>query len=416
MLLPAVAASRLVLVLVPFQLSAARRISSLKVPWKRDPALDAAIARDRRFLQASRLVREVLLSPGRRLLFRYLTKRRERIKLPVHVPTFLRHYPTLLAVSAPPEPVASPSPHLLAFLDFASRLYELHAPLLASRLAKLLMISSTRALPVTKIAAAKRYFGLPDDFLASLVPRYPGLFRLVGDPGPDASGNAFLELVAWDDELAKSVIEAKADKEADVVGIRPRPNFTVKLPKGFYLKKEMREWVRDWLELPYISPYADASGLHPASPEAEKRSIGVLHEVLSLTVERRMAVPIIGKFCDEYKLPNAFANAFTRHPGIFYVSLKGGIKTAVLREAYDENGELIDRDPMLELKERFVAIMEEGHKQYLEDLKRKREALQKDREDAGRQDAKAEIEDQVEEEWLSEASEGDDDTDDAYRQ
>uniref|UniRef100_A0A804M8F2 PORR domain-containing protein n=1 Tax=Zea mays TaxID=4577 RepID=A0A804M8F2_MAIZE len=355
MLLPAVAASRLVL--VPFRLSAARRISSLKVPWKRDPALDAAIARDRRFLQASRLVREVLLSPGRRLLFRYLTKRRERIKLPVHVPTFLKRYPTLLAVSAPPEPVASPSPHLLAFLDFASRLYELHAPLLASRLAKLLMISSTRALPVTKIAAAKRYFG-----------------------------------------------------------IRPRPNFTVKLPKGFYLKKEMREWVRDWLELPYISPYADASGLHPASPEAEKRSIGVLHEVLSLTVERRMAVPIIGKFCDEYRLPNAFANAFTRHPGIFYVSLKGGIKTAVLREAYDENGELIDRDPMLELKERFVAIMEEGHKQYLEDLKRKREALQKDREDAGRQDAKAEIEDRVEEEWHSEASEGDDDTDDAYRQ
>ena len=85
-----------------------------------------------------------------------------------------------------------------------------------------------------------------------------------------------------------------------------------------------------------------------------------------------MAVPIIGKFCAEYRLPNEFANAFTRHPGIFYVSLKGGIKTAVLREAYDQNGVLVDRDPMLELKERFVAIMEEGHKQYLEDLNRKR--------------------------------------------
>ncbi|CAD6259111.1 unnamed protein product [Miscanthus lutarioriparius] len=193
------------------------------------------------------------------------------LKLPVRVPTFLRRYPTLLAVSAPPEPVASPSPHLLAFPDFASRLYELHAPLLASRLAKLIMISSTRALPVTKIDAPKRDFGIPDDFLVSLVPRYPGLFRLVGDPGPDASGNAFLELVAWDDRLAKSMIEGQADKEADVVGIRPRPNFTVKLPKGFYLKKKMREWVRDWLELPYISSYADASGLHPASPEAEKR-------------------------------------------------------------------------------------------------------------------------------------------------
>lgn len=269
------------------------------------------------------------------------------------------------------------------------------------------MISSTRALPVAKIAAAKRDFGLPDDFLASLVPRYPNLFRLVGDPGPDASGNAFLELVSWDDRLAKSVIELRADREADAVGIRPRPNFTVKLPKGFYLKKEMREWVRDWLELPYVSPYADTSGLHPASPEAEKRLIGVLHEVLSLSVERRMAVPIIGKFCDEFKLSNAFSNAFTRHPGIFYVSLKGGIKTAVLREAYDENGELVDRDPMIELKEMFVAIMDEGHREYLEELRRKREELQKQRLDAAQRGAKisTDVEDEIEEEEEMEWSE-----------
>lgn len=250
------------------------------------------------------------------------------------------------------------------------------------------MMSSTRALPVAKIAAAKRVFGLPDDFLVSLVPRHPDLFRLVGDPGPDASGDAFLELASWDDRLAKSAIELRADREADVVGIRPRPNFTVKLPKGFYLKKEMREWMRDWLELPYVSPYADTFGLHPASPEAEKRLIGVLHEVLSLSVERRMALPIIGKFCDEFRLSNAFSNAFTRHPGIFYVSLKGGIKTVILREAYDENGELVDRDPMIELKERFVAIMDEGHKKYLEELRRRNEVLQKERANAIHRGAK----------------------------
>ncbi|XP_037486249.1 protein WHAT'S THIS FACTOR 1, chloroplastic-like [Triticum dicoccoides] len=365
-----------------------RRISSLKVPWRRDAALDASIDRDRRFHQASRLVREVLLSPGRRLLLRYLSKRRQRIRLPVHVATFLRRYPTLLSVSPPPDPVASPSPQLASFLEFASRLQATHSPLLASRLAKLLMMSCTHALPVAKIAAAKRVFGLPDDFLVSLVPRHPDLFRLVGDPGPDASGDAFLELASWDDRLAKSAIELRADREADVVGIRPRPNFTVKLPKGFYLKKEMRQWLRDWLELPYVSPYADTFGLHPASPEAEKRLIGVLHEVLSLSVERRMAIPIIGKFCDEFRLSNAFSNAFTRHPGLFYVSLKGGIKTVILREAYDENGELVDRDPMIELKERFVAIMDEGHKKYLEELRRRNEMLQKERANAIHRGAK----------------------------
>jgi hypothetical protein len=410
MLLPAAAggAHRLL------PLSPVRRISSLKVPWRRDPALDEAIVRDRRFRLASRLVREVLLSPDRRLLFRYLTKRRERIRLPVRVLTFLRQYPTLLSVSSPPEPVASPSPQLLAFLEFASRLHALHAPHHASRLAKLLMISSTRALPVTKIAAAKRDFGFPDDFLVSLVPKYPHLFRLVGDPGPDGSGNAFIELVLWDEKLAKSVIELRADKEADAIGIRPRPNFTVKLPKGFYLKKEMREWVRDWLELPYVSPYTDALLLEPGSPASEKRLIGVLHEVLSLSVERRMAVPIIGKFCEEYRLSNAFANTFTRHPGIFYVSLKGGIKTAVLREAYDENGELVDRDPLIVLKEKFVAVMDEGHKMYLEKLRRKNENLQKEREATAQKDRRVAVENEEQLEEDTVGSQEDDDTSAGY--
>jgi len=87
-----------------------------------------------------------------------------------------------------------------------------------------------------------------------------------------------------------------------------------------------------------------------------------------------------------------------------------------LREAYDGKGELVDIDPMLELKERFVAIMEEGHKNYLEDLKRKSEALQKEWEIAGHEGVKlaAEMEEQLEEGWHSGSSEGDDDTDDAY--
>jgi hypothetical protein len=117
---------------------------------------------------------------------------------------------------------------------------------------------------------------------------------------------------------------------------------------------------------------------------AEKQLIGVLHEVLSLSVERRMVVPIIGKFCEEYRLSNAFANAFTTHLGIFNVPLKGGIKMAVLREAYDEDGDLVDRDPLIVLKERFVATMDEGHKMYLEELRRKNEKLQKERSLLGR--------------------------------
>ena len=98
MLLRVAAAARCLLVVNPV-----RRIASLKVPWRRDEALDASINRDRRFRLASCLVREVLLSPDRRLLLRYLVKRLQRARLPVHVQTFLRRYPTLLSVSPPPD-------------------------------------------------------------------------------------------------------------------------------------------------------------------------------------------------------------------------------------------------------------------------------------------------------------------------
>ncbi|CAL9208133.1 unnamed protein product, partial [Musa hybrid cultivar] len=364
----------------PWLLGWTASISSLKVAWRKDPLLDAAIDRDKRWRLCSRVVREVLNEPGQTIPLRYLEKRRERLRLPVHVKTFLARYPNLfdlhLAPIKPrqaPVPFLRPSPCLRSFLDLDARLRSLHEPLALAKLCKLLMMSRHRALPAEKLLNAKRDFGLPDDLLCSLVPRHPHLLRLVHATGD----RPFLELVSWEDDYAKSVIERRAEEEARLTGVLMRPNFDVRLPPGFFLRKEMREWTRDWLELPYVSPYADTSGLHPASPEMEKRSVGVLHEVLSLTLLKRMAVPIIGKFSEEFRLSNAFANAFTRHPGIFYVSLKGGIKTAMLREAY-ERGDLVDRDPLLEIKDRFVEILDEGHKVYLERINTKREAMQKD--------------------------------------
>ncbi|CAL1412236.1 unnamed protein product [Linum trigynum] len=79
-------------------------------------------------------------------------------------------------------------------------------------------------------------------------------------------------------KLCKLLMMAKdkrADRESRLSGIRVRPNFNYKLPPGFFLMKEMREWVRDWLELEYVSHYVDAPHLEQSSPEMEKRAVGV---------------------------------------------------------------------------------------------------------------------------------------------
>lgn len=351
--------------------------------WRKDQKLDQAIENDKQYKLCARVVKEVLNEPGQVIPLRYLEKRRERLSLNVKVRTFLNRYPGLFytyydRIKPKSDAVLflRPSDGLRDFLEEERKMYDNNEELLVAKLCKLLMMSKDKVLSVDKLVHVKREFGFPNDFLVKLVPRYPNYFKLVGCPG---EGQSFLELESWNPEFAKSVIQLRAEEEAKLTGIPVRPNFNVKLPPGFFLRKEMREWVRDWLELDYISPYEDVSNLDQSSQEMEKRTVAVFHELLSLSIFKRIPVPILGKFSDEYRFSNAFSSAFTRHSGIFYLSLKGGIKTAMLREAY-RHSELIDRDPLLEIKERFVELLEKGKHEWTEQLRLQREEVKKDME------------------------------------
>lgn len=361
-----------------------RGISSLKVAWRRDSLLDSAIKDDKKYRICSRIVREVVSQPNQCFPVRYLENRREGLGLTsIHFKTFLTRYPTLFEIyndrivkpitpSRPANttnnsqavPFVRPSKCLIKFLNEDRRIRSENQELIVAKLCKILMMSKDKAIKIEKLENVKREFGFPDDFMTSVVPSYPHYFR---------QSSSFLELASWNHDFGKSVIELRSEEEEKLTGIRMRPNFEYNLPSGCFLRMEMREWVRDWLELPYISPYSDTSLLEPGSVEMEKRMVAVLHEFLSLVMLRRAPIPSVGKFKEEYLLSNEFGNAFSRHPGIFYVSLKGGIKTAVLREAY-RDGALVDREPLLEINDKFVEIVEEGHQRWLEQMKIKAEA------------------------------------------
>ncbi|KAL3531364.1 hypothetical protein ACH5RR_010686 [Cinchona calisaya] len=356
-------------------------ISSLKVAWRKDPKLDQAIDNDKQWRLCARVVKEVLNEPGQVIPLRYLEKRRERLRLPIKIQTFLSRNPGLfdtyrdrIRPKSDSVEFIRASNRLRQFLEEERRIYLENEPLIVSKLCKLLMMSKNRVVSADKFVEVKREFGFPNDFLVNLVPKYPEYFRLVGAPG---EGKSYLELVSWNSVYAKSVIELRAEEESRLTGIKIRPSFNWKLPPGFFIKKEMREWVRDWLEIPYISPYDDASRLESASREMEKRNVGVFHELLSLSIYKRIPVPILGKFCEDYRFSNAFKSVFTRHSGIFYMSLKGGIQTAVLREAY-KGEELIDRDPLIEIKDKFVELLAEGHRWRTEQLDLQRKMIEKD--------------------------------------
>ncbi|XP_051118466.1 protein WHAT'S THIS FACTOR 1 homolog, chloroplastic [Andrographis paniculata] len=356
-------------------------ISSLKVVWRKDPKLDQAIENDKQWRLCARVVREVLNEPGQVIRLLHLERRRGRLRLPLRIETFLHRNPGLFdkykdrfKPNSDLVPFLRPSERLRKFLEDEESIYEKNEALLVAKLCKLLMMAKNRVVSADKLLEVKREFGFPNNFLVKLISKYPEYFRLHGAPG---EGKSFLELVYWNAEFSKSVIERRAEEESTSLGIKIRPAFEWKLPRGFFIKKEMREWIRDWMEMPYISPYYDASHLDPASPEMEKRMVGVLHELLSLSVHKRLPVPTVGKFCEEYRFSNAFQSVFTRHSGLFYMSLKGGITTAMLREAY-KGEELVDRDPLLEIKDKFIELLQEGQRQRSEQLRLDRGAIQKD--------------------------------------
>jgi len=123
------------------------------------------------------------------------------------------------------------------------------------------------------------------------------------------------------------------------------------------------ERFREFDEIPYISPYSDPRGLVEGSKEMEKRNVGLVHELLSLTLWKKASIVKLGHFRREFFLPDRLNVLLLKHPGIFYVSNKYKIYTVLLREAY-VGSQLVDKDPLVVVKEKFGELMQEGLHEY----------------------------------------------------
>ncbi|KAK6940851.1 Plant organelle RNA recognition domain [Dillenia turbinata] len=189
-------------------------ISSLKVILRKDCKLDEAIESSEQWRLCARVVKEFLNEPGQAIPFHYLEKRRERLRLNFFVKTFIDRDPSLFEIyldriKPKTEPVlfVRPLNRLNEFLEFEKEVYSNHETLIV---AKLLMMSKYKAISADKLIHVKREFGFPNNFMIDLVPKYPNYFRLGGSLG---EGKSFNELVDWNPQFAKSVIEKRAEEE-----------------------------------------------------------------------------------------------------------------------------------------------------------------------------------------------------------
>ncbi|KAJ6955515.1 protein WHAT'S THIS FACTOR 1 [Populus alba x Populus x berolinensis] len=332
------------------------------VKWRKERPFDNVIDRDKKLKLVMKIRKILVNQPNRTMLLRELGKFRRELGL-----TKKRRFIALLKKFPAVFEIVEEGVYSLQFrlTPEAERLYleELKVrnemeDLLVLKLRKLLMMSMDKRILLEKIAHLKTDFGLPFEFRDTICHRYPQYFRVVATGRGPA-----LELTHWDPELAVSAAEladeenrAKELQEKDLIIDRPLKFNRVKLPKGLQLSKSEMRRVCQFRDIPYISPYSDFSHLRSGSKEKEKHACGVVHEILSLTVEKRILVDHLTHFREEFRFSQQLRGMLIRHPDLFYVSLKGDRDSVFLREAYCDS-HLVEKDRLLLIKEKLRSLV-----------------------------------------------------------
>ncbi|PIA49072.1 hypothetical protein AQUCO_01300132v1 [Aquilegia coerulea] len=332
------------------------------VKRRKELPFDNVIQRDKKLKLVMKIRRILVSHPDRTMSLRELGKFRRELGL-----TRKRRFIALLKRFPAVFEIVEEGVYSLKFklTPEAERLYmeELKLrsemeDLVVMKLRKLLMMSLEKRIHLEKITHLMHDLGLPQDFRDTICHRYPQYFKVIStERGPA------LELTHWDPELAVSAAEiseeenqARETEERNLIIDRPPKFNRVKLPKGLNLSKGEMRRIMKFREIPYISPYADFSGLRAGTNEKERHACGVVHEILSLTIEKRTLVDHLTHFRDEFRFSQQLRGMLIRHPDMFYVSLKGERDSVFLREAYRDS-QLIDKDRLLIIKERFRALV-----------------------------------------------------------
>ncbi|MCO5608309.1 hypothetical protein L7F22_062515 [Adiantum nelumboides] len=340
-----------------------------KVKIKKDRPLDGVAAKVKE-LHPVIVIRDLILKfPKKAIPFRLITMKRRDLGLKMSddkVEHLMKRYPNAFEFFIHPDdkqPWCKLTPHFIDLLKEEKRIHMQQEPFVVEKLRKLLMLAKNRKIPIEKLLAAARYFGFPDDFPVSVIPKYPQYFRVLD---PQRTYRA-LELVEWDESLAITKLEKKAKLTALEKGLgeietrgKPLP-FKLKYSAGMQIKKKVLQKIDRWQKLPYICPYQQVDWVKEDPVLVERKVAALLHEVLSLTVEKKILIQVIGDFKEEFNLPDRVARAFNRFPGIFYISVKGSVHTVFLREAYNKR-HLVDEHthPLVRLKWKYHKMIQDG--------------------------------------------------------
>ncbi|CAE6076669.1 unnamed protein product [Arabidopsis arenosa] len=343
-------------------------MTKVRLKWVKNKNLDHVIDYETDLKAACILKDAIKRSPTGFLTAKSVADWQKLLGLTVPVLRFLRRYPTLFHEFPHARYASLPCFKLTdtaLMLDSQEEIiHQSHEADTVERLCRVLMMMRTKTVSLRSLHSLKFDLGLPDNYEKTLVMRYPDHFCFV----KASNGNPCLKLVKWRDEFAFSALQ-KRNEDNGVTGEdssyrefkrgQSTLTFPMTFPRGYGAQKKVKAWMDEFQKLPYISPYDDSSNIDPESDLMEKRAVGVLHELLSLTIHKKTKRNYLRSMRAELDIPHKFTRLFTRYPGIFYLSLKCKTTTVILKEGY-RRGKLVNPHPLTRLRDKFYHVMRTG--------------------------------------------------------
>ncbi|EFJ30374.1 hypothetical protein SELMODRAFT_440300 [Selaginella moellendorffii] len=219
-------------------------------------------------------------------------------------------------------------------------------------LKKILMMSRDRRIRRSKLHCLQEYYAFPYDYNTGFLERHPDHIRLVETPK-----DSYVELVSWDQELAvtereKAVAQGRTPKELGQWA------FVISYPEGYTPNRVRLEQLDNFQRLPFPSPYEFSQRAFD-TPVGQKEALGIFHELLSFTVEKRALVSDFTTLAGSLNIPRYFSDSLLScHPGIFYVSKWKNQHYVFLREAYRGKNLVAEEvDPLVTIRRRYLELM-----------------------------------------------------------
>lgn len=327
--------------------------------WKKDSYYDSieSIHKSIQLKPLIALKNCIVTAPDGCIPISAMSKRDKDLGIPVKVARFLRQYPSVFEEYTGPEynlPWFRLTKEAVEIDREEREVYRECKAEILGRLKKLVLMSCLNRLPVKIIQGLQWNLGLPDEFLKDPERNLDGSFRIV------EMEDGLKGLAVESEERVFSVVQKNGMKRDGYVGESMEALAFPFFPsKGLRLKQKISDWLYEFQKLPYVSPYEDYSGLRTDSDVAEKRVVGVLHELLSLFVEHAAERKNILALRKYLGLPQKVHKAFERHPHMFYLSLRNKTCTAILKEAYCDKS-AIEAHPLSMVRKKYINLMMES--------------------------------------------------------